>query len=90
MESYNWAAIRQLLLDGLADEEITTLCFDCFHPVFSQLSIGMSKGRKIQLLIEYCDRQSCVSELLEAMSVRNPVQYERHQPYLSESASQTA
>ena len=32
MTSFNSAALRELLLAALSDEELTTLAYDCFRP----------------------------------------------------------
>lgn len=85
MTKYNTVAIRQLLSDGLSDETVTVLCFDYFRPVYEGLSTGMSKGQKIQLLIEYCVRQNRIPYLLEAIRGINPAKYAQYESRLTES-----
>jgi hypothetical protein len=86
ISSYDTAAIRQMLADGLTDHEIDALCFDYFRPVYDQISAHMSKGQKIQLLIEYCDRQNRIPQLLDAIKEANPTKYAQYAPRLGVSA----
>jgi hypothetical protein len=55
--AWNTAAIRDLLSAAFNDEELTTLCFDHFRPVYEEFAGGMSKGQKVQRLLDYCTRQ---------------------------------
>ena len=72
---HNTQAIRDLLITALNDEDLTTLCFDHFRPVYEDLSTGMSTGQKIQRLLDYCARHGYLEELVEHVQERNPVQY---------------
>jgi hypothetical protein len=74
---WNMAAIRTLLTAAFSDEELTTLCFDHFRPVYQDFGTGMSKGQKIRRLLDYCNRHGRVAELLDCVRERNPAQY-RH------------
>jgi hypothetical protein len=74
---WNTAAIRDLLIAAFSDEELTPLCFDHFRPVYENLSTGMTKGQKIQLLLDYCVRQQGLEELLKRIKERTPAQYAR-------------
>jgi hypothetical protein len=80
--TWNMAAIRSLLTAAFDDEELTTLCFDHFRPVYEDLSSGMSKGEKVQRLLDYCDRHGQLEELLEHVRERNSVQYARFRDQL--------
>ena len=81
-ETWNTTAIRDLLNAAFDDEELTTLCFDHFRPVYEDFSVGMSKKLKIQRLLDHCDRQGQIEELLALVQKRNPAQYARFQPSL--------
>ena len=48
------ADIRKFLTELFNDEELTSLCYDYFRDVYLDFALGMSKGQKIQRLIEYC------------------------------------
>jgi hypothetical protein len=76
------ATIRQLLTAAFDDERLTALCFDHFRPVHESFAAGMSKGQKIQRLMDYCVRQDQVGELLEWVEGHNPGQYARFAPRL--------
>lgn len=73
----NTATIRDLLTAAFSDEELTTLCFDYFRAVYDNFSAGMSKGQKIQLLLDYCTRRDQFDQLLPLIRERNPAQYTR-------------
>jgi hypothetical protein len=89
MTDYNTTTNRQLLSEGLSDEAIDILCFDYFRPVYEQLAVGMSKGQKIQRLIEYCERQNRIPHLLEAIKEVNPAKYVQYESRLSNSSSES-
>jgi hypothetical protein len=74
---WNTEAIRQLLNAAFSDGELTTLCFDHFHPVYDDFSSGMSKRDKIQRLLDHCLRHAQVESMLAQVRQRNPVQYAR-------------
>jgi hypothetical protein len=77
LSQWDTAAIRDLLTAAFSDEELTTLCFDHFRPVYENFSAGMTKGQKIQHLLDYCTRQSQIDALLRHVQQRNPAQYAR-------------
>ena len=74
---WNTAAIRVLLSAAFSDEELTSLCFDHFLTVYEEFSTAMSKGQKIQLLLEHCVRHGRLDDLVRLVQEMNPAQY-RH------------
>lgn len=74
---WNTAAIRELLTAAFDDEEIRTLCFDHFPPVYEDFASGMGKRDMIHRLVEYCVRHERMQELLTLVERKNPIQYER-------------
>jgi hypothetical protein len=74
---WNTATIRELLMTAFNDEELTTLCFDHFRPVYQEFSTGMSMGQKTQRLLDHCERHDQFGKLLALVQERNPVQYAR-------------
>lgn len=74
---WNTVAIQALLTAAFSDGELTTLCFDHFHAVYETFGTGMTKGQKIQLLLDHCVRQQELENLLERVKERNPAQYAR-------------
>jgi hypothetical protein len=82
--TWNAAALRDLLTAAFNDEELTTLSFDSFRPVYEDFASGMSKGQKIQRLLDYCLRREQVEDLLAAVRETNPAQYRRYESSLRE------
>ena len=74
---WNSAALCKLLSAAFSDGELTTLCFDHFRQVYEDFAAGMSKGDKIQRLLDHCIRYARVEELLVAVQKANPGQYRR-------------
>jgi hypothetical protein len=64
IEAMDTASMRQLLNNTFGDEELTTFCYDNFRPVYDKFGTGMSKGRKIQELLDYCVRFELSDQLL--------------------------
>jgi hypothetical protein len=83
---YDTAAIRDLLTAAFGDEELDTLCFDRFRPVFEAFSGGMSKTQKVQRLVEHCERRVSIERLLEVVRERNPAQYAHSEARLLQPA----
>jgi hypothetical protein len=77
--TYNTAALRELLNAAFSNEELTTLCFDYFPEVHNNFSAGMSKGQKIQQLLDYCTRREQIPTLLPVIQAHNPVQFARYE-----------
>jgi len=55
--------LREKLRGVLTEQQIDELCFDYFRPVYDACTRGMTKDEKVQLLIEYCDRECRLDEL---------------------------
>ena len=75
---YDTAAVRRLLTEAFGDEELTILCYDHFGEVHEKFAAGMTKGQKIQLLVEFCQRHVLFGRLLALVKQVNPAQYEQH------------
>ena len=75
--AWDTITIRELLTAAFNDEDLTVLCFDHFRSVYEDFGSGMSKGQKIQRLLDHCARHGQVEELLSAVEKRNRVQYDR-------------
>jgi formylglycine-generating enzyme required for sulfatase activity len=69
------ADVRHFLTTLYSDDELTSLCFDRFPTVHDAFSTGMSKGQKIQLLLEYSERHTEWSVLLSVLESDRPQQY---------------
>ena len=80
--AYDPQAVRELLSAAFSDEEVMTLAFDRFRPVYEDISGAMGKSTKIRLLVEWCDNNVVLDQLLAEVKRRNPNQYARHAVYL--------
>lgn len=78
--AYNTAAIRDLMKAVFDDEELTTFLYDHCRPVYDKLAPGMSRLWKIQLLIDYCERQELFEEVLNEVERINPKQCSKFIP----------
>jgi sulfatase modifying factor 1 len=72
--------VRQFLTETFSDEELSTLCFDYFRDVYDDFASGMTKGQKIQILIERCERHGVLPNLLAAIQRARPEQYKGRFP----------
>ncbi len=66
------ASLRRNLEQRFSDQELTALCFDYFPSVHNQFTVGMTKGNKIQLLLDYCQRQDQILKLQKLISLDPP------------------
>ncbi|MCP4106928.1 MAG: hypothetical protein GY749_15540, partial [Desulfobacteraceae bacterium] len=53
METYNYAAIRELVGAVFDDENLIIFCHDCFSDVAKNFGRDQSKRAKIHLLVDY-------------------------------------
>jgi hypothetical protein len=86
---YNLAKIRDLLLNGFDDLELRRLCHDVpdFRPVYDKLAENTGKGRIVDCLLEFANRQMMIDDLLTLAKGLNPARYEHHGPYPAEGYS---
>jgi branched-chain amino acid transport system substrate-binding protein len=76
--------VRQYLFDHYSDEEIITLCSDCFPNVRENFSFGMTKGQKIDLLFGYCRNHAAAGRLYDVLA--NGALFKQHFPDLDQEA----
>jgi len=69
------ADIRGYLTNAYSDEELTILCSDYFRDVYENFATSMTKGQKIHLLLDRCQRRETLPELLAALERDRPQQY---------------
>ena len=81
---YNTATIRELLRVAFDDQELTTLCYDHFRPVYDRFTAEMSRLSKIQLLIDHCARREEFDRLITLVQEINPKQYYKMMPLMKE------
>jgi hypothetical protein len=75
---YETSVIRKFMLDHLSDDDINALSYDYLRPAHNQFSQGMSRGQKIQVVLEYCDEHDCQGNLLAALQIHDLEQYQQH------------
>ena len=80
---WNTAAIRDMLSAAFGDGDLTNLCFDYYRGVYESFSRGMTKGTKIQLLIEHCVRYNKLDDLVALVHSHNTAQYDHFKDRLS-------
>lgn len=70
---YNTAAIRDLLDQALSDDELNTLVFDHFRPIYDRyFSASLTRQQKTQILIEQTTRRGEMEQLLAHVREINP------------------
>lgn len=79
------ALIRALINAAFSDQELINFCFDHFRPVYDQFAADMNRQRKIQLLLEYGEKQGHIEQLLALIKDLNPAQYHKYEPWLNEA-----
>ncbi len=74
---YNTADIREFLMQALSDDDLKALCFDYFRGVHDDFTAGMTRGQRVHLLIEYCERHGVTPNLMAALQRAKPDLYGR-------------
>lgn len=75
--SYNFPAIRKLLLNAFNVAELETFCFEYFPEVMREFAPSMTLSRRIFLLLTYCYEHEQFSYLLEKLAIERPRAYEQ-------------
>lgn len=73
--NYPTAVIRDLLKAAFNDQELDVLCYDHLRQVYRTFTDEMGFDRKIQKLLEYCERHEKMEQLLIWVKEYNPDQY---------------
>ena len=71
------AAVREFVKKQLSSEELVEICHDYFPDVYDEFAPGMASSQRIQLLLDYCQRQGRLDGLLGALRRLQPALY-RH------------
>ncbi|MFZ1474166.1 MAG: NACHT domain-containing protein, partial [Anaerolineae bacterium] len=77
--SFNSAALRELLLTALSDDELTALTYHYFRPVANDFTTGQTRSQRVQLLVEYCERKMAQEPLLAQVKKINPVRFAQYE-----------
>ena len=77
--------IRELLYQGLDEEEFNDLVYDYFPDVYNQFTNGQNKKQRVRILIEYADKHREIEQLLEGIKNINPKVYQEYESKLGEN-----
>ena len=77
------AEIRKFLTKRFSDEELTTFCFDYFRDVYDDFAASQTKGQKIQLLLDFCERRELLPNLQAALQRKYSKQVVEKSPSVS-------
>lgn len=74
LQAYNIAEIRQLLLVAFTPEELRRFCQDrpLFQPIIIRFSPDHGLDDMVDKVIDYCQTQLLLDELLAAVKQANP------------------
>ena len=83
---YNIAAVRNLLRDAFTAGDLRRFCQDrpTFRPILDHFGPKFSFEEMVGTVIEQCEAQDMIPDLLAEVQTFNPRQYRRHAAYLQE------
>jgi len=79
MTPFNSAALRELLLAALSDDELTALAYDYFRPVAADFTAGQTRSQRVQILVAHCERTKAQQALLAQVQKINPARYAQYE-----------
>jgi hypothetical protein len=77
--------VRELINEALTEDEIRSLCFDHFRPVYNQLSAAMSRTECIRRLVKWCYERRQIESLLEYVKDLNSSIYTEYLPIIEQA-----
>ena len=87
MQSYELAAIRDMLLAALTTDDLRRLVLytsrPALKPLIHELSPGDGLAAMTEKTITYCHKQDCLGDLLAEVKKANPRQYARFESQLA-------
>jgi len=69
--------LRKFIVQFFSDEGLETLCFDYFPEATNEFGSGMSKNRKVIVLISHCEHRSRLADLHAAVARERPEAWNR-------------
>lgn len=69
--------LRKFIVQFFSNEELETLCFDYFPEATNEFGGGMSKNRKVIILISHCEHRSRLADLHAAVARERPEEWNR-------------
>jgi hypothetical protein len=79
-EKYDYAVIRQALLEILSDGDLNTLCSTHYGIVHNRFSTGMTKDQKLELLLDQCRETQGMEQLFQHVKNKRP-RFADFEPY---------
>jgi tetratricopeptide (TPR) repeat protein len=67
--------LREFIIRAFSDDELEILCYDYFRDISDEFTARMTKGQKVQLLIQLCDRRDLMQNLLVALQRERPTAF---------------
>lgn len=81
-KSANMIAFRNLLKASFSDEDFDVFCYDNFPELRDDMSYSISKSKKIQNLLEFCDTRERFEFLANLLAEERPEKYQSYQDQL--------
>ena len=79
---YNTAALRDLIIAALTEDEFNVLVYDYFRPVANQFAAGQTRSQRVQLLLEHAEHVIQLDRLAALIQAINPARCAQHAPLL--------
>ena len=75
---YHPAAMRELVVAALTEDEFNILVYDYFRPVANQFAAGQTHSQRVQLLLEHAERSRQMARLAALIQAINPARYREY------------
>lgn len=76
--TYNLETIRNLLAEAFDADEVSTLVYDRFYPVYAEFTAATSKTRMIDAVITFAKKNGRVPDLLDYVKENSPYYYQEY------------
>ncbi len=70
--NFDSAKLRRFIQNHFSVDELETLLFDYFRPVYDDISPAMPKQQKVRLLLDHCIRHGRLADLVAALGRERP------------------
>jgi hypothetical protein len=75
---YDLPAVRKLISQSFNDDALVIFCQDYFYDVYDDFSVSMSKEVKIGRLLDHCQRNLLLDDLISRVAEKNPRRFEEY------------
>ncbi len=80
---YDAPALRKLIATSFNDKNLTSICYEFFPGIYNQqFTFKTTYQEKVQLLIEYCEKNNLFDQLIAIIETINPKNYAEFEPLL--------